>query len=341
MKNARWLVCMLAAVLPVAAQEVEAGRCRVERNATLSQFDRVYVRDEFRIRYTLEGAHALPDIRDLDRNGIPDKVQDVATQLVVGRRLFTDVMGLTHPMRQPRYARATSIDVFLLKMEKGNGMSYDEVMNYRLGSDEAAGGCALRIDLLNRHANQNVTPIHELFHQYQYGYTMFKARWFLEGTARWSEYALRPGSGPQQPLPATLPALREQVFSQTYGAGGMWNRLASMLDPDGRLRLPSGLAQTTYVDGSLVIQDDQLHGAAFIKALLEALGPLDRQVAERNGWPVFGWKEEDQRSSAYDTEIFKGVLQATRSEAARSKARRSAELEEFLALEALVKKDVP
>ena len=334
LRNARWLVFVAAAVLPAAAQENAAGRCRVERNATLSELDRVYVRDEFRIRYTLEGTHALPDLRDQNRNGIPDKVEDVATQLVVGRRLFSDVMGLTHPMRQPRYARATSIDVFLLKMERGNGLSYDEVRNYRLGSGEAAGHCALRIDLLNLHANQNVTPVHELFHQYQYGYTMFKARWFLEGTARWSEYVLRPGSGPQQPLPATLQALHEQVFSQTYAASGMWNRVANMLDPDGRLRLPPGLAQTTYVDGSLVIHDDQLHGIAFIKALLEALGPIDRRVAARNGWPAFGWKEEDQRSSAHDAEIFQGVIQATRAEAARSATHGSVELENFLALEA-------
>lgn len=324
---------MLAACFPAAAQESASAGCRTARNSTLSALYRSHVRDEFRIFYTLDGEHALPDARDANRNGVPDKVEDVATQLVVGRRIFSEVMGLTHPMRQARNVRTTSIDVFLFKMEKGNGRSYDEATNYRLGIDQPAGHCALRIDLLNSHSNQNVTPVHELFHQYQYGYTMFKARWFLEGTARWAEYVLRTGAGPERPLPGTLPALQAQVFSETYAADTMWNRLATLLDPDGRLKLPADLARTTYVDGSPVIHDDLLRGAAFMKALFEALGPLDRQVSARNGWPAFGWKEEVQRSPAHDAEIFREVLQVVRAQAKRPGAATAAEMEAFLALQ--------
>ncbi|WPH17328.1 hypothetical protein [Variovorax paradoxus] len=337
----RLAACALALAISVsvAAQEAALAACRIERNATLSSLGHSYVRGEFRVVYTLDGPHALPDARDLNGNGVPDKVEDVATQLVVGRRLFSEVMGMTHPLRQPRYARAASIDVFLLKMEKGNGLSYDEVMNYRLDSSEPAGHCATRIDLLNSHSNQNVTPLHELFHQYQYGYTMFKPRWLLEGTARWAEYALRSGEPPQQSLPATLPALQAQVFSQTYATSTLWNRLADILDPKGRLELPADLAQTRYVDGSLVIHGDQLHGTAFVKALFEALGPLDHDVAARNGWRVFGWKEGDQRSSMHDGEIFQRVIQVVRQQAERSRTPASVELETFLALETSLRQE--
>jgi len=294
----------------------------------------MHVHDEFRIFYTLDGEHRLPDARDANRNGVPDKVEDVATQLVVGRRIFSEVMGLTHPMRQARNARTASIDVFLFKMEKGNGRSYDEATNYRLGIDGPQGHCALRIDLLNSHSNQNVSPAHELFHQYQYGYTMFKARWLLEGTARWAEYALRPGAGPERPLPGTLQALQAQVFSESYAASAMWNRLATLLDPGGRLELPPDLMRITYTDGSPVVHDGQLRGAALMKALFEALGPLDHQVSARNGWATFGWKEEDQRSAAHDAEIFREVLKVVRALAQRSGADVTAELEAFLALQA-------
>jgi hypothetical protein len=294
----------------------------------------MHVHDEFRIFYTLDGEHRLPDARDANRNGVPDKVEDVATQLVVGRRIFSEVMGLTHPMRQARNARTASIDVFLFKMEKGNGRSYDEATNYRLGIDGPQGHCALRIDLLNSHSNQNVSPAHELFHQYQYGYTMFKARWLLEGTARWAEYALRPGAGPERPLPGTLQALQAQVFSESYAASAMWNRLATLLDPGGRLELPPDLMRITYTDGSPVVHDGQLRGAALMKALFEALGPLDHQVSARNGWATFGWKEEDQRSAAHDAEIFREVLKVVRALAQRSGADVTAELEAFLALRA-------
>jgi hypothetical protein len=324
---------MLVAAFPAAAQGPGPKECRTTRNADLPRLGRVHVRDEFRIFYTLEGEHALPDARDANRNGVADKVEDVATQLVVGRRIFSEVMGLTHPMRQARNAHTASIDVFLFKMEKGNGRSYDEATNYRLGTDEDQGRCALRIDLLNSHSNQNVSPAHELFHQYQYGYTMFKARWLLEGTARWAEYAFRPGVGAERPLPGTLAALQSQVFSESYAASAMWNRLATLLDSDGRLELPPDLVRTTYVDGSPVVHDDQLRGAALMKAVFEALGPLDRQVSARNGWAAFGWKEEDQRSPAHDVEVFREVLKVARTLAQRSGTPATAELEAFLTLQ--------
>jgi hypothetical protein len=325
---------ILVAASPAAAQATGPKECRTARNADFPRLDRIHVRDEFRIFYTLDGEHALPDARDANRNGVPDKVEDVATQLLVGRRIFSEVMGLTHPMRQARNAHTASIDVFLLKMEKGNGRSYDEATNYRLGVDGPQGHCALRIDLLNSHSNQNVSPAHELFHQYQYGYTMFKARWLLEGTARWAEYALRAGVASERSLPATLPELQAQVFAESYAASAMWNRLASLLDPEGRLELPPDLARIAYVDGSPVVHDNQLRGAAFMKALFEALGPLDRQVSARNGWAAFDWKEEDQRSPVHDAEIFREVLQVVRALSTRSGASTAAEMQAFLALQA-------
>lgn len=326
------LLCLACSGSAASAQQPASGPCRPGSNPAFPTLERIHVRDEFRIVYSLAGPHALADQRDLDGNGVPDKVEDVATQLVAGRRLFSDVMGFVAPLRQPRYAQATSIDVFMLKMEKGNGLAYDEVMNYRLGYDSATGRCALRIDLLNNHSNQNPTPIHELFHLYQYGYTMFKPRWFLEGTARWAEYALRPGSGPQRPLPQSSASLQEQLFATTYAASNFWNRLAFLLDPVGRLSLPPELAQLAYADGSRVVHDDELHGAAFMKAVLESLASLDREVGTQQGWPAFQWKEVDQRSARHDAAIFNKVQDVVRLQARRASPANASELEAFLAL---------
>ena len=334
------LLCLACAGPAAQAQQQPAsGPCRPGNNQAFPTLERIYVRDEFRIVYSLAGPHALADQRDLNANGIPDKVEDVATQLVVGRRLFSDLMGFVAPLKQPRYAQATSIDVFMLKMEKGNGLAYDEVMNYRLGFDGAMGHCALRIDLLNSHTNQNPTPIHELFHLYQYGYTMFKPRWFLEGTARWAEYALRPGSGPQKPLPLSPASLQEQVFGTTYAASNFWNRLALLLDPAGRMRLPPAVAQLAYVDGARVVHDDELHGTVFMKAVLEALASLDREIGARRGWPAFQWKEADQRSARHDADILGKIQGVVRLEARRAGLANSPELDAFLALPPSLQKD--
>ncbi|RYF80323.1 MAG: hypothetical protein EOO29_14315 [Comamonadaceae bacterium] len=324
---------------PAHAQAPASGTCRAGNRAQFITLDRVYVRDEFRIVYALTGPHALPDATDSNGNGIPDKVEDVATQLVAGKRLFDGAMGLVAPLRQARYAQAESIDVFLLHMAQGNGRAYDEVMNYRLRFDAAPGRCALRIDLLNSHPNQNPTPIHELFHLHQYGYTMFKRRWFLEGTARWSEYALRPGSGPQRALPQTPAALQEQVFGQAYEASLAWNRLAFLLDPLGRLNLPPQLAQLRYVDGSVVVQDDALHGVAFMKAVLESLASLDREVGAERGWRAFHWTEANQRSALHDAPMLRQIQDVVRQWAARASPAHATEIDAFLALTPPPQKD--
>src|SRR5690606_11826160 len=103
------------------------------------------------------GHHALANTRDRNENNIPDQVEDVATQMVAAQRLYSEVIGLKNPLSMPRYARVKSIDVFLLNMKKGNGITYDEVINYRLGFDGSEGRCSLRIDLRNSLPNQNIT----------------------------------------------------------------------------------------------------------------------------------------------------------------------------------------
>lgn len=304
----------LASGLAISAdpgrEDDTAGLCRNGSSRPFSGLNRIYVRDAFRIIYATHGHHALPNVRDLNENGVPDQVEDIATQMIAARQIYTDIIGLEHPLSMPRYARVESIDVFLLDMKGGNGSAYDEVINYRLGFDGDDGRCALRIDVKNSLTNQNVTPAHELFHLYQYGYSMFKARWFLEGTAQWAEYALRPGAGPQSSLPTTSEAAQDELFSQAYRASGLWNRLAAATHPAGRLRLPEKLAGRTYVDGSPVIHDDILHGPAFIRAAFEELESLSASLSSRKGWSRYNWEEVDQKSPAHNEEMFHRVMQA-------------------------------
>ncbi|MBE0455288.1 MAG: hypothetical protein IBX58_16635 [Roseovarius sp.] len=315
--SAMVLACVLAMNAdPAASQKDAAGICRNGTAGVLSRLDQIYVRDEFRILYTTHGHHALANIRDHNENGIPDQVEDVATQMIAARRVYSEAIGLKNSLSMPRYARVKSVDVFLLNMKTGNGITYDEAINYRLGFDGREGRCILRIDLRNSLPNQNVTPAHELFHLYQYSYLMFKARWFLEGSARWAEYGLISGAGPQSPLPMTKEAIHSQVFSKVYDASGWWNRLAAITDPVGRLPLSRDITGMTYVDGSTVIKDDILHGAAFIRAVFEALESLSACVSSRNNWNRYNWKEADQRSPEHDEEMFHAVMQVLKQSVA-------------------------
>lgn len=100
----------------------------------------------------------------------------------------------------------------------------------------------------------------------------------------------------------------------------------------GRLSPPPELAQLAYVDGSRVVHDDELHGAAFMKAVLESLASLDREVGAQQGWTAFQWKEADQRSARHDAAIFNKVQDVVRLQARRASPANAGELEAFLAL---------
>ena len=167
-----------------------------------------------------------------------------------------EVFKLRHPLNSPRYREeAKFIDVnvgslplstiFNPEKVKGNGSAGDAVVNYHRGFDDPSGGVGvLTIDISKRLSTENLSPAHELFHLFQYGYTAFKNAWFLEGTARWIESAFRKGGGTPEMLPLT-PEDQTKLFTMSYNAGGFWNKLARPDDSQGKLELPVEL-QTNH-----------------------------------------------------------------------------------------------
>jgi hypothetical protein len=279
---------------------------------------------EFRVFYTLAGRDALPDAADTNSNGVPDRIEDIAIQLTTARALYVDVLRLRPPLKSPRYAgRARFIDVHVasLPLEAGakrqNGQAGDAVVNYRRACDPDGGVTVLTIDIANDLPRTNLTPAHELFHSFQYGYTLFKNSWFLEGTARWAEHALRTGTGRAGALPATPEDVRK-LFESSYDAAGFWNGLAPALDPDGRMCLPEALRNAAYVGGSpRVIEDDTLNGADFMRQLLETLDRADDAVSRAEGLDPLDWKESRQKSPANNAPLWAAVIETLRTHADR------------------------
>ncbi len=64
---------------------------------------------------------------------------------------------------------------------KGNGLAFDRVAAETM-SDGRKLPCGLKF-VLNAALEpaRNITPAHEFFHLYQYGYAVFKQKWYLEG----------------------------------------------------------------------------------------------------------------------------------------------------------------
>jgi len=276
-----------------------------------------FVQDEFRIFYSLEGEAGLTAEQrmDSDHDGVPDKIQNVARQLIAARRLYTEAFKLRHPLESPRYKeRVKFFDVQVTRMPitpggpKVNGSAGDGIVNYHRPGDPPGGYEVLTIDLNKDLRHDNLSPAHELFHEFQYGYTLFKNSWFTEGTARWSEYAFRKGVGKMGAIPKSE-AERKALFGAAYQASSYWNALAEACDKAGTFALPKDLEEMVYVGTKQrIIEDKRQHGVAFMKALLEELAVADHQVSQAEGLDPLDWKEKRQ-NDAKNNEVIWDVSQ--------------------------------
>jgi hypothetical protein len=283
--------------------------------------DHRHVRDEFRIHYTLTGTHALPaaDRLDADQDGVPDRIQHIALQLVTARRCYVETLGLRHPFESPRYkGRVKFIDVNVWSLGNKHGSAGDAIVNYHRPSDPPDGVEVVTIDLDAKLPPRNLSPSHELFHVFQNGYSQFKNAWYSEGTARWSEDVLRAGAGAAGSLPASANDL-EGLFKLSYSASHFWQALARATDPVGRVRMAQELRDIQYPGSSKpVIEDDVFYGAKLLKTLLEELDREDNVVSQASNLDPLNWSETRQNAPENNRHLWQALLNVSRRFAADS-----------------------
>jgi hypothetical protein len=273
----------------------------------------VHQEGKIRVFYQMEGQHAV-DAADANKNGVPDQVEDVLTQIVAARTMFVEVLGFPDPLQTERFRTASFIDVNFRHKDvlKSNGVAYDELQRYNRPGDPK-GTLSIGFTVATSvKAATNLTPAHEFFHLIQNSMTFFKNRWFTEGTARWSEKALGVGGlGPAKILSA-WPLKEEQavaVFGMAYEAADqLWNPLAAKADEKGVIPESPALARVQgmrYTDGTPVLKDMKLTGWKFIREVLQALDRADDVAFRELGHER--WSEENQRSPKNDIYILKCV----------------------------------
>lgn len=257
-----------------------------------------YRRGSFLLQYDLTGTNALADTADVNKNKIPDLVEDVAIQLETARALFTS-FNFIDPLKQPRY-KSQNVQVVLVQFldMTGNGLAFDDAQQ------NSQGDCVLMINLSNKLGPRNLSPAHEWFHLVQYGYTPFKRAWFLEGMARWSESALRKDS---TKAGFGSPVQDSELFSQSYEAQWYWVNYAAAGQGDSKQKFPSAVRNARYVNGDAVLQDDVFVGPARIRAALEALGRLGEQESTRRNLNPYAWPEATQRLTEHDEPMKQAV----------------------------------
>lgn len=269
--------------------------------------------DDIRIFYETSGQNAV-DVADVNANGVPDQVEDVMTQVRAARRMFVEVLGFPEPLQTKRFREAKFIDIHFRHKDvlKMNGVAYDELQRFNKPGDPPGTRSIAFTVATSVKAPANLTPAHEFFHLIQYGTTYFKNRWFLEGTARWSERALSAGGLGNARVLSQWPLSDEQkkaVTAMAYEAADhLWNPLAARLDKTGVIPDSAALKQLqamTYTDGTLVVKDLQLTGWRFIRDVIVELGKIDDQAFRELGYER--WSEENQRSPGNDAYLFRAI----------------------------------
>jgi len=247
---------------------------------------------DFRIFYNTSGHPASTD--EFARNTLK--------KLVAADRFFSETLQLKRPLETKRYSAVKTIDVHILDLEvKKRGSAGDSIIeyNYRNGTRKLP---ALSIDLDFQLDKSNRTPEHELFHLYQYGYTYFKNRWYLEGLSRSTLRALKKNTYKLTRLPQTTSEL-SSLTKKSYDAESFWNRLLHLCDNN--CNYPNRLIP--IVSKEKTVKLGAYCSASALRKLLEELDRADDVAAKERNIDNNHWPEEEQRSEENNPYIFNGL----------------------------------
>lgn len=327
---------------PHRASEVASPACSLSTNPHKIELDLHHVQGDVRAFYTRKGPHALYTKEDVNNNGVPDMVEDAVTHVHAVRGAL-NLNGFQDPLRSARFSSARFIDIDFLNFpvyseeRTGNrALAFSRVLRTIQRGDVCAISIAIHSQSPNNHERIKGFLIpHEVFHLYQYGHTMFRQSWFLEGMAKWVEWLLTEENTRNPvlwntPLPQNADDLNRQVLSNPnpYDVRHFWNRLAELVAPhEPPPRYPDELSDLTFADGSPVLRDRTWRGHAFMREVLAAMRAQEQRLSVSMGRPSQSWTDAEQRSPRNNTFVIEAVQQVL--------ARRNlpdAEVRRFLAI---------
>ncbi len=276
------------------------------RGTQLNQHDLTehYHQGIFNIYYTLQGDDAIKSTLPVSSTNTSEVIRDIATQLTSANQFYQQDLHLILPLKQTIYRQAQQINVFIINLN-GMGRAFDRVAYETLKSGEKIP-CGIKI-MLSNHLNPlvNPTPAHELFHLYQYGYTMFKQRWYLEGMAHWLEQVFKP----EQSVSINLtPPLNCNVwYQQNYQASLFWQSIANYYTHNAPTTV--SVKKAKYSNQQPVFKQPVMEGGAFVQPMLNALAKLSIQVSLDNQRPNSQWSESQQHDPVDNAKLCDSINQ--------------------------------
>lgn len=257
----------------------------------------IYRQGVFYVIYDAEGAAAV-NKTDANLNGVPDVVEDIATQLNAARELFNGVFNFPDPLTSERFANVTSIEITFAAKSDMTAPAF-AFASVRKNSLHDPNEQSLKIKMSNAvNPRKSSTPAHEYFHLIQFGATYFRNKWFTEGMAQWSEDAVAKMNYPDgRDVALTLesPATTDKLFRSKYAASKLlWYPLAvNMRD---KATIPAALiVKYRYVDDTPVFRDNIIYGPNVMREVLRVMKSKEHLAAAEFG-DAAKWRQKGQRA---------------------------------------------
>lgn len=281
------------------------------QSATASTM-KVYVQRPFRIWYQ-DSSMLMQNFQDLNKNGIPDQVEDIAMQLQAARYFFHVVYDFADPLKSERHALRppTYIDVRIRPyayFKNGKSVVFSSSTQ---AINAPKGVWSLKIHLSDLlYPSKNTSPAREYFRLVQYGSTYFRNNWFFDGVSRWSEDIITDSKKHY-----VRTALRNALIETDDGS---FDRLMSYNARDyiwapfvercgKKSRLSDKLAtRFKYVNGKSVLKDNYIYGADLMSDFMKCLKDKE-EAASKHFESREEWLEEGLRAVS-NTQYIKSCI---------------------------------
>lgn len=257
------------------------------------------------------GRNSPNDLNDSSSSGLPDYILDIVHQLVVVHNIFVDVLELPDIFKEGRFYNAgvRYLDIYLDNIPVEHGIastreysSTEPVLAGRITEDKS-----LKLILHRSLPAHTRTPVHELFHLFQYAITPFNNIWFMEGLARWAQQLIQLSPAREETLPLDRYTM-ESLLTKWHDAESFWNRLDHLCRKESRNTLPDTLAGC-----ELPINTQVLFGGfmqTFLKHCRARTNELVQEQYSRQLTGINVWPRLEKRSANNNPYIFRAIMDA-------------------------------
>lgn len=243
-------------------------------------YERCFISYPFRIFYNIRVSEKTPSNLAYNYNeNIPDYIIDVFKHFLQAYEIFIKKLHLKNPLKEGIYfdKGAKFIDILIINIPIQKGLVASKLIdNSHYFEEKSLKGKSIKIQLHNGLIQSTATPIHELFHVFQYNYCNFNNMWFMEGLARWSQNLIHNRKMIEERLPQNIEELK-YLLSRAHDAEYFFRRL-----------LPKIKDRIT-----------------FIKCFLEETSTSSIEV--ENNYNII-WNNDDKKNSRNNKYILKSLL---------------------------------